>query len=279
VASDRNGKGTFDLNGKVAWVTGAAKGMGARHAERLAAAGARVGCLDVDVPGVEATAERITSDGGRALAIETDVADWDSVQAAAVRLRDELGPADVVVANAAIMMPPINVEETDVELWRRIVDVDLTGVFLTAKAAIPQLRERQGSLILISSVSGLCGHPHFGAYNAAKHGVIGLGRTLANELGPDGVRVNSICPGWVDTPMLDDEAANLGVTRDEAVALWSTQHLIKRLVQPDEVSDAVLWLASDAASMVTGISLPVDGGLFEYRTDLLTLQPPIGTGA
>jgi (+)-trans-carveol dehydrogenase len=278
VASDLRGKATFDLRDKVAWVTGAAKGMGARHAERLAASGARVACLDVDGDGLEATAERIRASGGKATAYVTDVANWESMRGAAERIQEEFGPADVVVANAAIMMAPTTVEETDVELWKRIVDVDLTGVFLTVKAAIPQLPEG-GSLILISSVSGLCGHPRFGAYNAAKHGVIGLMRTLANELGPKSIRVNAICPGWVDTPMLDDEAANLGMTRDEAVKLWSTQHLIPRLVQPDEISDAVLWLASEASSMVTGIALPVDGGLFEYRTDLVTLQSPIQAGA
>lgn len=262
-----------ELSEKVAWVTGAAKGMGASHAQRLALAGAHIGCVDVDEQGVEDLAQRIRAIGGTAMAIVADVSSWSSVTAAAEQLRDAYGPADIVVANAGVMMAPITVEDTDVDLWRRILDVDLTGVFLTAKAAIPQLRERGGgSLILISSVSGLCGHPYFGAYNAAKHGVIGLTRTLANELGRERIRVNAICPGWVDTPMLDDEAANLGMTRDEAVQLWSSQHLLQRLVQPDEISDAVLWLASDASAMVTGIALPVDGGANEYRTDLLS--PP-----
>jgi NAD(P)-dependent dehydrogenase (short-subunit alcohol dehydrogenase family) len=267
---------TFDFGGKVAWVTGAAKGMGQRHAERLAEAGAAVGCLDVDEEGIAAVVAAIESQGGRALAIPTDIGDWDSMSSAAAQLEESFGAADIVVANAAIMMEPIHLEETSIELWRRIVDVDLNGAFITAKAAVPQLRKGEGgSLVMISSVSGICGHPRFAAYNAAKHGVIGLTRTLANELGREGVRVNAVCPGWVDTPMLDDEAANLGMSREEAVEMWATQHLIPRLVQTDEISDAVLWLASDASAMVTGATLPVDGGLFEYRTDLVTLQGPL----
>jgi (+)-trans-carveol dehydrogenase len=282
VALHLNGSVAFDLTGKVAWVTGAAKGQGARHAERLADAGALVGCLDVDVAGVETVAKGIRATGGTAIPIAADVSDWDAMQEAASQLRAELGPANVVVANAAIMMPPIDVVDTDVALWKRIVDVDLTGVFLTAKAAIPQLREgERGSLILISSVSGLDGghHPHFGAYNAAKAGVIGLTRTLANELGAEGIRANAICPGWVDTPMLDEEAANMSMTREEAVRMWSTQHTIPRLVSTDEISDAVLWLASDAAAMVTGVALPIDGGCNVKRTDLLTLQASFTTAA
>lgn len=276
-----NGTTAFDLQDTVAWVTGAAKGQGARHAERLALAGARVGCLDVDAEGIERVAQGIRAAGGTAAAIVADVSDWSSMQDAAARLRSELGPASVVVANAAVMMAPTTVAETDVELWKRIVDVDLTGVFLTAKAAIPQLREGAGgSLILISSVSGLDGghHPRFGAYNASKAGVIGLMRTLANELGPEGIRVNAICPGWVDTPMLDEEAANMDTTRDEAVAMWSTQHLVPRLVQPDEISDGVLWLASAASTMVTGVALPIDGGCNVKRTDLLALQASFQKG-
>jgi NAD(P)-dependent dehydrogenase (short-subunit alcohol dehydrogenase family) len=261
---------TFDFAGQVVWVTGAARGMGACHAERFARAGARVACLDIDGDGAVATATRIGDSGGHAIGKQADVSDWGSLRPAAEHLRRELGPVTVAVANAGIMMEPLPVADTDVELWRRVLDVDLTGVFLTAKAAIPQLREAGGgSLVLIASISGLCGYPEFGAYNAAKHGVIGLMRTLANELGRENIRVNAVCPGWVDTPMLDDEAANLALTRAAAVAGWASQHLIERLVAPDEVSDAVLWLASDAAQMITGVSLPVDGGLFERRPEPL----------
>jgi NAD(P)-dependent dehydrogenase (short-subunit alcohol dehydrogenase family) len=256
----------FDFADKSIWVTGAGRGMGARHAQRFAEAGGRVACIDLDSESVESVVEGIRSQGGEAHAIVADVANWGSMKGAAEEMLGVIGPCEIAVANAGIMMEPTDVEDLDVELWRKIVDVDLTGPFLTAKAAIPQLRERGGgSLVLISSISGVTGYPGFSAYNAAKHGVIGLTRTLANELASIGVRVNTVCPGWVDTPMLDFEAANLGMTREEAVPIWASHHLIPRLVQPDEVSDAVLWLASGAASMVTGVILPVDGGLFERR--------------
>jgi NAD(P)-dependent dehydrogenase (short-subunit alcohol dehydrogenase family) len=256
----------FDFSGKIVWVTGAGRGMGARHAQRFAAAGGIVGCIDRDRSAVEAVVDEIRADGHAAHAVIADVADWDSLRAAAEHLNGQLGSVNIVVANAGIMMAPIDVEDLDVELWRQIIDVDLMGPFLTAKAAIPQLRASGGgALVLISSISGVTGYPGFSAYNAAKHGVIGLARTLANELASIGVRVNAVCPGWVDTPMLDYEAANLGMTREEAVPIWASHHLIPRLVQPDEISDAVLWLASEASSMVTGITLNVDGGLFERR--------------
>jgi len=140
--------------------------------------------------------------------------------------------------------------------------VNLSGVFHTAKAAIPQLREAgRGSLVLISSTAGLGAGPGYAAYYSSKHGVIGLMRTLANELAGEEIRVNAVCPGWVDTPMVDEQAADLGLSREAAAELFTADHLIKRLVTPDEVSDAVLWLASPQASMVTGVALPVDGGL------------------
>jgi len=140
--------------------------------------------------------------------------------------------------------------------------VNLTGVFHTAKAAIPQLGEG-GGMVLVSSISGLRGYAEAGAYNASKHGVIGLMRTLANELAPMGVRVNAICPGWVDTPMFDAQVEIAGFSKAEAVTRWAPDQLIERLVTPDEVSDAVLWLLSPAARMITGVALPIDGGMLE----------------
>jgi NAD(P)-dependent dehydrogenase (short-subunit alcohol dehydrogenase family) len=140
--------------------------------------------------------------------------------------------------------------------------VNLTGVFHTARAAIPQMRDG-GGMVLVSSISGLRGYAEAGAYNASKHGVIGLMRTLANELAPIGVRVNAVCPGWVDTPMFDAQVEIAGITKAEAVTRWAPDQLIERLVTPDEVSDAVLWLLSPAARMITGVALPVDGGMLE----------------
>ena len=194
-----------------------------------------------------------------------DVTDWEAMQAGAARLREALGPADVVVANAGIILTGEHVDELDPEAWRKVIDVNLTGAFLTAKAAIPQLRETGGgTLILISSICGLTASAGFGAYNASKHGVIGLMRTLANELGPDGITVNAICPGWVRTPMLDASLEDADADPADLSA-FTDMSLIERLIEPEEITEAVVWLASPGARMVTGTALPIEGGLMEKR--------------
>jgi NAD(P)-dependent dehydrogenase (short-subunit alcohol dehydrogenase family) len=254
--------GTPGLAGAVAWVTGAASGMGARHAERLAGAGAAVGCIDRDEDGLSAVVDRIKGNGGTAEGVVADVSVWSEVSDAAERLKQALGPARVAVANAGIVPGGAFVEHLDPSEWERVLAVNLSGVFHTAKAAIPQLREAGGgSLVLISSTAGLGAGPGYAAYYSSKHGVIGLMRTLANELAGEGIRVNAVCPGWVDTPMVDEQAADLGLSREAATKLFTADHLMQRLVKLDEVSDAVLWLASPQSSMVTGVALPVDGGL------------------
>jgi NAD(P)-dependent dehydrogenase (short-subunit alcohol dehydrogenase family) len=255
------------------WVTGAASGIGASHARRFAAMGDRVGCWDVQAEALEEVVAGIRASGGEAEAVVADVSDWAQVRDGAASLHDALGPVGVVVANAGIVLTGEHVEDLDPDEWKRVLDVNLTGAFLTAKAAIPQLREvGEGSMVLISSVCGLTTSPGYVAYNASKHGVIGLMRTLANELSPDGVTVNAVCPGWVRTPMLDrslEQAATAGGGDSDAFA---RMHLIERLIEPGEVTDAVVWLASPGARMVTGVALPVDGGLLESR------NWPEGTG-
>jgi (+)-trans-carveol dehydrogenase len=252
---------TPSLDGAVAWVTGAANGMGRSHAERLAGAGAAVGCIDRDESGLEAVVDAIRAGGGTAAGVRVDVSRWDEVASAAETLRAALGPASVAVANAGIILGGEHVADLDPEEWNRVIAVNLTGAFHTAKAAIPQLRESGGgALILISSTAGLGAGSGYAAYYSSKHGVIGLMRTLANELAGDGIRVNAVCPGWVDTGMVDSQAADIGLSREEAAELFTADHLIQRLIDPGEISDAVLWLASPASAMVTGVALPVDGG-------------------
>ena len=247
------------------WVTGAASGMGAAHARRFAERGDRVGCWDVQADALQAVVEEIRAGGGEAEAVVADITDADAVAAGAARLRDALGPAAVVVANAAVILTGEHVEELELDAWRRVIDVNLTGAFLTSKAAIPQLREAgDAALILVSSVCGLTASAGFGAYNASKHGVIGLMRTLANELGPDGVTVNAVCPGWVRTPMLgasiDDANADPADLRG-----FTDMTLIGRVTEPDEVTEAIVFLASPGARSITGAVLPIDGGLMETR--------------
>jgi NAD(P)-dependent dehydrogenase (short-subunit alcohol dehydrogenase family) len=143
--------------------------------------------------------------------------------------------------------------------------VNLTGAFLTSKAAIPQLREAgEGALILISSVCGLTASAGFGAYNASKHGVIGLMRTLANELGSDDVTVNAVCPGWVRTPMLGASIDHANANPEE-LSEFTDMTLIGRVTEPEEVTAAIIFLASPGARSITGTALPIEGGLMERR--------------
>jgi NAD(P)-dependent dehydrogenase (short-subunit alcohol dehydrogenase family) len=219
----------------------------------------------VHAANLEQTVAGIRAAGGVAEAIPADLTDWEAVEGGAARLREMLGPASVVVANAGIVLTGEHVEDLDPRDWRRVLEVNLTGAFHTAKAAIPQLREGEnGRLILIASVCGLTASPRYAAYNASKHGVIGLMRTLANELGPEGITVNAVCPGWVRTPMLDQSIAEAAQSGSEVDA-FARMNLIERLIEPEEVSDAVVWLASPGARMVTGVAMPVDGGLLESR--------------
>ncbi len=249
---------------RTVWVTGAANGMGASHARAFARAGDRVGCWDLPGDALGTLVDEIRADAGEAVPAAADVSSWEQVESAAAELRDRIGPADVVVANAGIIRSGEHLVDVDPLDWQSVIDVNLTGAFHTAKAAVPQLRETGGgSLILVSSIMGITASPGFAAYNAAKHGVIGLMRTLANELGDDAITVNAICPGWVRTRMLGPSLDEL--EPGESVDSLTSMNLIDRLVEPEEVTDAVLWLASPGARMVTGVALPIDGGLMESR--------------
>jgi len=241
-------------------ITGAASGMGACFARRFADRGDAVGCIDAS-PAVLELAAEIDAAGGSAHAVLADVTDPAAVEAAAAELEDRLGPASAAVLAAGVKASATPIAELESADWDRVVGVNLNGVFLTMKAAIAQLRRAGGgSIVVISSAAGLAAGPGYAAYYAAKHGTIGLMRTAANELAADSIRVNAVCPGWVDTPMFDAEAVDMGWDRERAIREFAGDHLIKRLIEPDEIADAVLWLASPQSSMVTGVALPVDGG-------------------
>jgi NAD(P)-dependent dehydrogenase (short-subunit alcohol dehydrogenase family) len=255
-----------DFGGQTVWVTGGARGQGACQARRFAAAGARVGCIDIDAEGLAQVANEISAGGGKVATVEADVSSWADVSAAAQRLQAALGDVDVVVANAGIIGEVAPVETLQPEAWAHVIGVNLTGAFHIAKAAVPQLRRSdRGAIVLTASAASFFAYPCYSAYSASKHGMLGLMRALANELGGFGVRVNAVCPGWVDTPMLDHEAEASGLSREVAVASWVREHVIERLVTPDEVADAVMWLSSTASAMVTGVALPVDGGQLVRR--------------
>jgi NAD(P)-dependent dehydrogenase (short-subunit alcohol dehydrogenase family) len=238
----------------VAWVTGAARGMGLRHVERLRLAGYRTAAFDLDRSGAE------PSDAGVGTYYRVDVTDEEALAAAARSAADALGPVTAVVVNAGISSHKTPARLLSGDQWRRVIETNLTGAFLTAKHAIPFLVPG-GTITFVASVSAHVGYPNAAEYNTSKHGLIGLMKTLANELAADGIRVNALSPGWVETPMLDVEAATMGVDPAMARLSWRSQHLLDRLVQPDDVSDVLLWLVSDQARMVTGQAIGVDGGL------------------
>lgn len=248
------------LEGKVALITGAGSGIGRATALLFAREGARVAVVGIPEAGVLATCAEITAAGGQALALPADVTSPAAVEAAVAATVDGLGGLDVVFNNAGVgLVAPIG--ETSMDLWERSLAVNLTGVFLGCRYAIPAMRRlgRGGAIINSASTAALSGLPGRSAYAAAKGGVIAMTRVLAIECAPDAIRVNSLSPGATETEMVrrlyedtdDPEAARREHARRQPIG---------RLSQPEEIAQAVLYLASDAARTVTGTNLVVDGG-------------------
>ena len=270
------------LDGKVAFITGAARGQGRSHAIRLAQEGADIIAVDIceDVTGIpypgatEAdlaeTVKQVEALDRRIVAAKADVRDYAGLKAALDDGVAQLGRLDIVSANAGIGTSPHHAWEIDDATWQTMIDINLTGVWHTAKAAIPHLIEggNGGAIILTSSAAGLQAYENIAHYVSAKHGVVGLMRTLALELAPYSIRVNSIHPTQVDTPMIQNEATYRlfrpdldHPTRDDfAPASQSVNALPIPWVEPVDISNAVLFLASDEGRYVTGVTLPVDAG-------------------
>jgi SDR family mycofactocin-dependent oxidoreductase len=264
------------LKGKVALITGAARGQGRAHAVRLASEGADIIAIDLcdqiaSVPyplatpdDLAATVKLVEDTGARIVAKEADVRDRASLSAAAQAGVDELGRLDIVVANAGIA--PM---QSGDDGWRDVIDVNLTGVYNTIKAAIPTMVKQGmgGSIVLISSAAGLAGvaSPDAGSvgYAAAKHGVVGLMRVYANLLAKQSIRVNSIHPTGVETPMINNDftrgwLAKMAADSDSPGSMGNA--LPVEVLQPEDIANAVAWLVSDQARYITGVTLPVDAG-------------------
>jgi SDR family mycofactocin-dependent oxidoreductase len=267
------------VDGKVAFVTGAARGQGRSHAVRLAQEGADV--LIVDVCGdvetstsppatradLDQTARAIRDLGRNVIAREADVRDQAALDAAVDDALDEFGAIDIVIANAGIASVGSIWELTDTQ-FQEMVDINLTGVWKTIKAAVPSMIERQkGSIIVTSSVAGLVAIPRLGHYTAAKHGATGVTRSFATELAPYGIRANSVHPGNVNTDMINNPNGWLAFTGSPDVGETEFAEIMQGMnamplpwVQPADISDAILWLASDESRFVTGTQLVVDAG-------------------
>ncbi len=247
------------LQERVAIVTGAGQGIGAAIARRLAEEGARVVIAEINPKSGESTAADLQSKGYEAVAIQTDVTDGDSVSRMAAATAVKFGPPDILVNNAGITVFNEPLKLTDEE-WRRCFAVDLDGVWYGCRAVLPYMIERKkGSIINIASVHSFQIIPHCFPYPVAKHGVIGLTRALAVDYAPFGIRVNAICPGYVDTPI---NVAYWNTFPDPLAERRRAEGLqpLKRLGTPDEVAWPAVFLASDEAGFITGASLMVDGG-------------------
>lgn len=201
---------------------------------------------------------------GETHAVVADISDAEQVQAAFAQARERFGPIGILVNNAG-QAESAPFTKTSLELWQRMLAVNLTGSFLCAQAALPDmLAARHGRIVNIASTAGQKGYAYVAAYAAAKHGVIGLTRSLALEVATKGVTVNAVCPGYTETDILRDSIANVvaktGRSVDEALAEFAAGNPQRRIVQPDEVADAVRWLCGDAAAAITGQSISVSGG-------------------
>jgi NAD(P)-dependent dehydrogenase (short-subunit alcohol dehydrogenase family) len=248
--------GEQELAGRVAIVTGAGRGIGAAIAEEIGSRGAHVVVADLVASSAVSTAERLVSSGLSADAMELDVSSRASCQDAAAMVIGKHSRLDYLVNNAGIAGygSVTTMAERD---WRRHLDVILTGTFLMTQAAVPSMIEkRSGSIVNIASIGGLGGWPLRGAYNASKAGVINLTATLAGELGPVGVRVNSVSPGTIRTPMAE-EAHQSGVA---SLDRYAARAPARRLGTTREIASVVAFLLSDRAAFITGVNLRVDGG-------------------
>jgi SDR family mycofactocin-dependent oxidoreductase len=268
------------LRGKVALITGAARGIGRAQAVRFAQEGADIIALDICGPvetvvvpsstrdDLDETARQVTEAGARIFAEIVDVRDLSALQVATDKGAEDLGGLDVVCATAGITSRAMTVD-LDENVWRTMLDINLTGVWRTCRAAAPHLIQRGGgSMILTSSIAGLRGLVGLAHYTAAKHGVVGLMRSLANDLAPYGIRVNTVHPTNVDTPMIQNDHVRGAfrpdlkqVTREQfAEAARSMNMLAVPWVEAVDVANASLFLASDEARYITAVTLPVDAG-------------------
>ncbi|WP_092802538.1 mycofactocin-coupled SDR family oxidoreductase [Rhodococcus globerulus] len=256
------------LEGARVLVTGAAGGMGRAHCIRLAEEGASVIALDMAASGLDETASAVRDLGGAAVTGIADIRNYEELAAVVADCVAEIGGLDVVVANAGVYDTPGPTWTIDPSVWNRSLDVNLTGTWNTVKACVPHFGNG-GSVVLVSSTAGIKGIAGAGHYSSAKHAVVGLARTLANELGAQSIRVNSVHPGSVRTPMIINERvfANLcpGIenpTESDAAAVLSARNLLPvPWVDPVDVSNAVLFLASEESRYMTGCQLVVDAGL------------------
>ncbi|MBO2459895.1 glucose 1-dehydrogenase [Actinomadura violacea] len=247
----------YDFSGQVALVTGASSGMGLATARAFARSGAAVVLADINETALREAAGELESAGHRTLAVVCDVSDEDQVAALVDQAVAAFGRLDMAFNNAGVQISPSDAADEDAGVFDKVNAVNLRGVWACMKHELRQMRGQGGGAIVnCSSLGGLVGLPGRASYHASKHGVIGLTGSAALEYAPRGVRINAVCPGTIDTPMVADMVAKGELDRAEAAA----GQPIGRLGHADEIAQAVLWLCSPGASFVVGVALPVDGG-------------------
>jgi NAD(P)-dependent dehydrogenase (short-subunit alcohol dehydrogenase family) len=250
-----NDKGSFA--GKVAFVTGAANGIGRAAALAFAHEGASVVAADVSEQGNQDTARMIEEAGGRALAVRCDVSRAGDVKAALDRVVETFGRLDFAFNNAGVEQPITATADLTEEEWDRIVSINLRGVFLCMKHEIPlMLRQGGGAIVNTSSGAGVKGFAGQAAYCAAKYGIVGLSKAAALDYAKSNIRINAVCPGIIETPMMDRFSGGTPEGRARVIA----QEPIGRMGKPEEIAAAVIWLCSDAAAFVVGHAMVIDGG-------------------
>ena len=248
------------LQHRTALVTGAARGIGRGIALKFAAEGARVGVLDLDEQGCQQVVDEIRATGGHAIALAANVAVEEDAERAVAKLRDTYGLIGVLVNNAAVM-PSGRLHETPAADFDRCIAVNLRGAYLISRAVIPQMIElRKGSIIHMASVTGVIGLPGLAVYSATKGALIALARAMSTDYARLGIRVNTVSPGTIDSPMLHDFIAAQSAP-DYYRRAFDEMHPIGRVGTIEEVANVFLFLASDESSFVTGANYQVDGGI------------------
>lgn len=246
------------LNDKVILVTGGSTGIGRASAKILSAEGAYVVVIDVQDEQGAQTVSTIKAAGGDAEYHHADVANYEQVRGVINGIADKHGKLDGALNNAGIEGPAVKILDYSIEDWERVMRVNLTGVFVCMKCEVEQMTKQGtgGSIVSTASVAGLVGLAGASSYNSSKHGVVGLTKTAALEYASSNLRINAVCPGFIETPMLNRVTDASVKIKDKLIG----QVPMRRVANPDEIGNAVAWLLSEKSSYVTGVALPVDGG-------------------